>query len=164
MKLAIAQELDAYLQANIPLIAAMQIKVSYFDGKCLRLSAPLAVNINDKQTAFGGSIATLATITGWAMATLLAKQASGPNQVVIAESKLRYLKPITDDFFAECLRPVDSDLDSFCHDLNVKSTAKLVLPVQIKQGNKITADFTGTYVASVNAPPTSAACPMIFNE
>ena len=65
-----AQALLRKIRGEIPLTQAMQLEVSAWDGKTLVLSVPLAANINDKGTAFAGSITALGSITGWAALTL----------------------------------------------------------------------------------------------
>ena len=54
--------LDDFIAKYLPTAQHMQIRVENYDGSSLRLHAPLAPSINDKLTAFGGSI--YAWITG----------------------------------------------------------------------------------------------------
>ena len=58
-------EMKAFLYQHIPLAVAMQVNIDDYDGQHLVISAPLAVNNNDKGTAFAGSISSLATVSGW---------------------------------------------------------------------------------------------------
>ena len=58
-------EMKAFLYQHIPLAVAMQVNIDAYDGQHLVISAPLAVNNNDKGTAFAGSISSLATVSGW---------------------------------------------------------------------------------------------------
>ena len=57
-------DLDALgrLLAGMPPVAAMAIRVAGYEGTRLRLRAPLAANVNDKDCAFGGSLASLMTL------------------------------------------------------------------------------------------------------
>ena len=67
-----------WLKESIPLAAAMQIEALQFDGQQLEMRVPLAANVNDKGTGFGGSIAALATLAGWSLTTLyLRRQGAG---------------------------------------------------------------------------------------
>src|SRR6185437_9570573 len=52
-----SERLERYMHAHIPLVAQMQVKVASADAAGLRLTAPLAPNINHERTAFGGSLA-----------------------------------------------------------------------------------------------------------
>ena len=55
-----ARELEAYLHDRIPLSRAMAIAVVEAGPERVRLAAPLAPNINHRDTVFGGSAASLA--------------------------------------------------------------------------------------------------------
>src|SRR5690606_24608867 len=62
--------LDA-LQAQLlamPPARAMQLRITAGHADRLRLEAPLAANVNDKGTAFGGSLVSLMTLAAWGLA------------------------------------------------------------------------------------------------
>ena len=50
-----AARLQQTLHDDIPLTREMGLTVAAWDGRQLRLAAPLAPNLNHKCTAFGGS-------------------------------------------------------------------------------------------------------------
>ena len=54
------EALRVYTRELVPL-AAMQVRVGEYDGLRLHMDAPLAVNMNDKGSAFGGSMTSLLT-------------------------------------------------------------------------------------------------------
>ena len=58
------------MRASIPLAQAMDLRGASYDGLTLCLQLPLAPNINDKGCAFGGSMASAATLTGWGLVRL----------------------------------------------------------------------------------------------
>jgi thioesterase domain-containing protein len=49
----------------MPPVQALGLRVGHYDGIALQLQAPLAANINDKGSAFGGSLASLMTLAAW---------------------------------------------------------------------------------------------------
>ena len=57
-------QLRNVLHEEIPLTKAMGVEVNSYDGHCLVLSAPLDPNTNHKDTAFGGSLYSLAVLAG----------------------------------------------------------------------------------------------------
>src|SRR5690606_33240492 len=59
-------ETEAFLHAKIPLARAMGVRVERCDSEGLVLTAPLEPNHNHLGTAFGGSLAALATLAGYA--------------------------------------------------------------------------------------------------
>lgn len=85
----------------MPPVAAMGIRATAFDGDVLRLQAPLAANINDKGSAFGGSMAGMMTLAGWGLLTLKLESAGLVADVYVADSQIRYLRPLLSDLQAE---------------------------------------------------------------
>ena len=51
-------ELQNKLHSQIPMTKLMNLKIEDYNDKELITTAPLDININDKGTAFGGSLAT----------------------------------------------------------------------------------------------------------
>ena len=51
---------------GMPPVALMQLRIAGYDGRRLRLHAPLDVHVNDKGCAFGGSLASLMTLASCA--------------------------------------------------------------------------------------------------
>ena len=84
-----AARLERYMHRTIPLVEQMQVRVVAFDAAGLALTAPLAPNINHEQTAFGGSLASLATLACWGYLWLLLEDE--PNMhMVVNEAHIRY--------------------------------------------------------------------------
>lgn len=92
--------LNAHYRA-MPPVAAMQVSAIAFDGDMLRLHAPLSANVNDKDCAFGGSLAGIMTLAGWGLLTLRFQAAGLSAEVYVADSQVRYLKPLYTDLQAE---------------------------------------------------------------
>jgi thioesterase domain-containing protein len=55
-------EVERYLHAHIPLSRAMAVEVQAATPVCVRLCAPLAPNINHRETVFGGSASAVAIL------------------------------------------------------------------------------------------------------
>ena len=72
-----ASALDALAAhfAGMPPVAAMRPAIADWRDGHLRLSAPLAANVNDKGCAFGGSLVSLMTIAAWGLVSLELAQA-----------------------------------------------------------------------------------------
>src|SRR5690606_18466276 len=93
---------------TMPPVAAMGVTINGFDGEALRLGAPLARHVNDKGSAFGGSLASLMTRSGWGLVTMPLHAAATAADVYVADSQVRYLKPLLADLEAEA-RLADGD-------------------------------------------------------
>lgn len=140
-------ELTRFLHEHIPLSRAMQLQATAWDGERLELTAPLAPNINDKGTAFGGSLYTLAVLCGWSLLRLKLDEAGMPQKnIVIHEANTRYLLPVTGELRATCTLTSDA-LTEFMQPLQKKGRARITLTVAIHQQNQAAVEFTGQYVA-----------------
>lgn len=138
--------LEQTLHREIPLTLAMGITVVGFDEHGLTLAAPLASNLNDKRTAFGGSLAALATLAGWGLVHLVLRD-HGPATVVIRESNVSYLRPVTRDIVATCSPPTPTELEKFLRTFERRGMARIELDVTIKANGEDAVRYHGVYVA-----------------
>lgn len=141
-----ALALERRIMGQIPLLSAMKIQFERCNDERIIIRAPLSDNVNDKGTAFGGSIVTLATITGWCFTTLLADKI-GDNEVVIADSSTRYLLPIKGDFEAHCRLADESLIETFLAKLKERGRARLDLEVLVYHDGQLAATYQGSYVS-----------------
>ncbi|MFA5494299.1 MAG: YiiD C-terminal domain-containing protein [Porticoccaceae bacterium] len=137
--------------ARIPLLESMQVSFTRFTGCTLRVDMPLAPNINDKNTGFGGSIAALATTCGWAMVSLLLEDVGRQCQVVIVESRICYLAPVTGNCYAET-SVCEEDKYSFMERIARRGKSRIELSVAVMQDGVPAAEFTGSYFVKEAAP------------
>ncbi len=140
-----AAQLEHTLHHEIPISREMGITVTAYDGKQLRLAAPLAPNINHKCTAFGGSLYALAVLCGWGMVHLKLKEAGLHRHIVIQQADINYLLPVAHDMQAECTLD-DAALQRFMTILNKHGRARLSLDVVIKHNDLPAVKFSGRYV------------------
>ena len=138
-------DLELFLREKIPLTVAMDVRVLTCDDTVLALTAPLAPNRNHLQTAFGGSLHALATLSGYGLLWRLLDDPSA--HIVIRESHIRYDSPVTGDLCAVCYTPAAAELERFRRDFVRKSKARLELESTIESGGKIAVTFRGVFVA-----------------
>lgn len=87
---------EAECRTDIPLLDAMQLTFVDYGDLELTMEAPLAPNINNKGTAFGGSIASICLFGGWAVATLGFIDAGIRNtEIVVYTSTMTFERPAT---------------------------------------------------------------------
>ena len=156
-------DLERTLHTEIPLTRAMGVTVAQFDATGLTLRAPLEPNINHKSTAFGGSLAILATLAGWGLLQLLLRE-HPPVAVVIQESSVQHLRPVAEDMQAICSMPQTGELEKFLRMLTRKGMARIELEVLIPAGGETAVRFRGRFVAldmhrHVHAQPVHGATP-----
>lgn len=139
------QQLENLLHQEIPLTRALGIHAAAYDGHCLELTAPLAPNVNHKSTAFGGSLYSLAVTCGWGLVHLKLAEAGLHKHIVIQESSIRYLRPVTGDMRAVCCLE-DGVLDRFMRVLQKRGRARLQLDVTVSHDDQPAIEFSGKYV------------------
>jgi thioesterase domain-containing protein len=143
-----AAALEAYLHAQIPVSGAMGMRVTRADRTSVILCAPLAPNINHRQTFFGGSAASLATLAAWALAHERIREESGLDvHVVIQRSSLEYLEPAATEVHAECVAPSDKQWDRLLRSVRRWGKGRIRLTVRLRAEGAIVGSFEGEFVA-----------------
>ncbi len=132
----------------MPPARALQPVVAGYAGGRLRLTAPLSANVNDKGTAFGGSLASLMTLAAWGLTTLQVAQAGLEAEVYVADTQLRYLAPLRGDLVAEAWLDSDEGWDGFLATLRSRGRARTTLQAQVLlPDGAVAAQATSRYVA-----------------
>ncbi|MEM1043955.1 MAG: YiiD C-terminal domain-containing protein [Bacteroidota bacterium] len=114
---------------------------------CLVATAPLAVNANHQQTAFGGSLSMLATIAGWAMMQLVLRERGCEARVVIQKSRISYRAPVCSDLVLRCGWPSDEKRAGFFDALERWCRARLPLRCTMDVSGEQAFVFDASYVA-----------------
>jgi len=123
---AALQALQAKL-LTMPPVHALQVRIAGCEGGRLRLEAPLADNVNDKGTAFGGSLVSLMTLAAWGLATLRVEQAGLEADVYVADTEVRYLAPLRSDLHAEAWLAEGDAWETFLATLRERGRARATL-------------------------------------
>lgn len=138
--------LEEYIHKNIPLTQSIGITIEAASTQRVVLAAPFLPNINHKKTVFGGSLHALATMACWSLLHLNLNELA-PNEIVITQSNVAYLFPVTGDFKAECALPEDLVWKRFLAALQSKGKGRVELEAKIFQGDKLAVDYKGTFAA-----------------
>ena len=142
------QAFEAECRADIPLLNAMQLSFSSYENLSLWMEAPLAPNINNKGTAFGGSIASIGLFGGWAVATLGFINAGIHNtEIVVYTSEMRFERPARGLLRVRAfLRP--EDFEACLDRLRVGDSDRIRFDVQVEifHDEVRCATMTGVYV------------------
>lgn len=141
------QDFLKWLKTQIPLLEHLGIEQLGWDGQTLTVPTPLAPNVNDKGTGFGGSQAAIATVAGWCLTTLCLKERGLECDVVIADSHLQYLKPVTTDFETRVTLPDLSAADALAERVEERGKGKLGLVVEVLCQEQVCMRLEGVYVA-----------------
>lgn len=122
--------LDAHYQ-GMPPVRALGLSIAGFDGERLRLSAPLAANVNDKGCAFGGSLASLMTLACWGRVWLGLHAEGLDCDIYVADSRIRYLAPLYDDLHVDGGLAADASWPDFVATIRAKGRGRVDLASRI---------------------------------
>lgn len=138
---------ERYLHTHIPITRAMKVSVRDVGPGGIRLAAPLAPNINHRNTVFGGSLATVAILSGWTLIHTRLRQAGIESRIVIQRSSVEYLRPLHGDFEALCPPPDEERWRRFLAGLERRGRARIVLHAEVYGDGELAGTFEGAYVA-----------------
>ena len=134
---------------RMPPVVALGVQPLGYDGRTLRLGAPLLANVNDKGCAFGGSLSGLMTLGAWGWVMLNLQLAGHDSaEVYVADSQVRYLAPLYEDLVAEAAPVEGEQWIQFLRTFKQRGKARICMQarVPISTGGDATV-FSGRFVA-----------------
>jgi thioesterase domain-containing protein len=137
---------EEFFHQRIPLTRAMGLRVLPDAEHGFALDAPVALNSNHLQTAFGGSIAAVATLAGYGF-LWLALDGAAPVHVVVRESRIRYLRPVRQTIHAVCVAPAEGEMECLYEALQSTGKARIDLQVRVEEHGHLAAELDGNFVA-----------------
>jgi thioesterase domain-containing protein len=136
---------EEFFHEQIPITRAMGVRVAANDENGFTVEAPVALNSNHLRTAFGGSINAVATLAAYGLLWL---ELNDPTiHVVVAESSIRFLRPVHKMIRAVCQRPDPGEWKAFQRKFESAGKAGIKLRVDVIEGGQTVAAFEGTFVA-----------------
>ena len=136
---------EEFFHQQIPITRAMGLRVVRNDETGFTVEAPVALNSNHLRTAFGGSINAVATLAAYGFVWLELNEAAA--HVVVAESSIRFRRPVRETIRAACLSPGADELEAFRSEFGSKRKARITLHVNVTEAGEIAAEFEGRFVA-----------------
>jgi thioesterase domain-containing protein len=140
-------ELQDYLHEHIPLSKAMQVAVVRAEEECVVLSAPLAPNINHRETVFGGSASAVAILAAWSLLHTRLRSANLSRRLVIQRHTMNFELPIAGTFTARAFIAQPAAWPQFLRMLARKSRARITVSAVVEYGGKAVAHLEGAFVA-----------------
>ena len=141
--------LESILHHDIPLTRDMGLKVLDWQARKLRLSLPLAANVNHKSTMFGGSLYCGAVLGGWGWLHLaLREEGIEDGHIVIQEGQISYPLPVTRDATVVCEAPEEKVWKRFLATYRRYGRARLALQTRVMNtgSEEVAVQFEGQYV------------------
>jgi thioesterase domain-containing protein len=144
-----ADYLQQLIDREIMLAKPMGIIVESADETAVVLRAPLAPNANHKGTAFGGSLYSIAVLTGWAWITRFLATRKLDAEAVIQESSMRFLAPVHGEMRSSIEIPGEADIDKFQKMLLRAARGRIRLQVNVHAGATLATVFDGLFAAAM---------------
>lgn len=139
--------LQEYLHTHIPLSRAMGVEVEVASTERVRLTAPLAPNINHFGTVFGGSASAVAILSAWALLQLGLLAEGIQARLVIQRNSMSYDVPMPGDFSAEAEAPAPERWQRFLATLTKHQRARIEVRALVSCGGRPVGGLQGDFVA-----------------
>lgn len=147
-----AEALVQYLHGHIPLSRAMQVAVVECSPGRVVLGAPLAPNINHRDTAFGGSVSALAILSAWSLLHLRLVDAGLQARLVIQRNQMQYDTAIDGAFIATASAPEETAWQAFLRMFERKGLARIAVQSRVEHEGIVAGRFEGEFVAMRASP------------
>jgi thioesterase domain-containing protein len=140
-------ELEQYLHAHIPLSKAMAVSVVSVEQSTVVLRAPLAPNINHRETVFGGSASALAILAAWSLLHTRLHAEGIASRLVIQRNTMEYEQPIHGEFTAQSTLEQPASWQQFTRTLARKGKSRIAVVSVLRHDGQVVGRFTGEFVA-----------------
>ena len=149
-----SDQLQALLHEQIPISAAMGVRVLEAEPRRVIVTAPLAANHNPAGTMFAGSQHSLASLAGWSLLRNWCSMFSWSAELVLGKAEIRYMKPANDDMRAAA-ELTDDQLERLRIARDRSGRARLELGIDLETSLGVCARFQGHYMARTMDPPAA---------
>jgi len=140
-------KLQQYLHDHIPLSKAMQVSVVAVEDEKVVLSAPLAPNINHRDTIFGGSASAIAILAAWSLLHTRLQHAGISSRLVIQRNTMDYQHPILGEFTARAFIEQADAWPRFVSTLMRKGRARISVTSVLEHAGQVVGSLNGEFVA-----------------
>ncbi len=139
--------LQKYLHEHIPLSRAMGAEVVAATEESVKLFAPLAQNLNHRETVFGGSASALAILSAWTLINLKLENEGLKARIVIQRNSMKYERLILGGFTASSAVHDLAAWRRFTHTLKRKHRARINVSAELHCNEEKVGEFEGDFVA-----------------
>ncbi|MDN3525439.1 YiiD C-terminal domain-containing protein [Halomonas sabkhae] len=142
----------AWLHDAIPLAGQLGIRDMHRQGDSLTWQLALTPNLNDKGTGFGGSLTAQTTLLGWCWVTLWLRRQGIERDVVVAESRQRFLAPVTGDYRLTCTPEDEQGRATLAASLQKGGKGRIALVQQLWCGDTLCLEARDDYAVLPEKP------------
>ncbi|MGR9115130.1 MAG: YiiD C-terminal domain-containing protein [Gammaproteobacteria bacterium] len=140
-------ELEKYLHDHIPISKAMEVCVVQVQPEAVILSAPLAPNINHRDTVFGGSASAVAILAAWSLLHIRLSGEGIASRLVIQSNTMSYERPIDGTFTAEAAIENAEAWKQFLRMFRRRGKARIKVTSVLHFGGQVAGRLEGEFVA-----------------
>jgi thioesterase domain-containing protein len=138
-------DVEQYFHQQIPITRAMGVRAAAHNENEFIVEASVALNSNHLRTGFGGSINAVATLAAYGLVWVALNDPAA--HVVVAESSIRFLRPVRETIRAICPRPDPEEWAAFQTRFADTGKARITLRVKVVEAGQTAAEFEGIFVA-----------------
>jgi thioesterase domain-containing protein len=139
----VLEGLRAYLTARISPARALNLSLEAIDP--VIVAAPLEPSLNDKGTAFAGSLFSAAALAGWALLTRWCTARSLDAEVALQSSNARFLAPARADFRAIAREPPAAQWEKLGRMLARSGRGRAAVCVDVRCHEAVVMTLDGVY-------------------
>ena len=140
-------EFQIFLNNSIPLTKQMGLKLKTFNQDELTLTSPLAPNINDKGSVFGGSSSALQIIGAWSLIKLNCLKNEILADIVIYKNETVWNKALYEKIKIVSKFQNNLDFEKIKNELTKKNNVKInTISTLFDTTNNICSTMKATYV------------------
>ena len=125
----------------------MEVEVVEATDNGVTLAAPLAPNINHRETVFGGSASAVAILSAWTLMYLRLKSEQLNVRIVIQKNTMTYERPITGTFIASAAIADPMAWRRFADTLRRKGRGRFTVRSVLHRDAEKVGEFEGDFVA-----------------
>jgi thioesterase domain-containing protein len=126
---------------------AMGVEINTSDNISTSIMAPLSLNRNHLETAFGGSLSSLLILSCYAWLFHRMSEEGHVCHVLIQEAHTDYLLPVKEDLIAVCKSPDEKEFGRFLESFRRKNVGRITLHASITTSEGKCCEFRGVFVA-----------------
>lgn len=140
-------DINEYISQHLPGIDACKIKVQKKCSNTLVVSAPLNLNHNDKNIAFGGNLYNIALMACWSTMFIECKKKIKKPNILTRDGQIRYRHQCNQEIIqAICKIPNERQWEGFFAHYEKTGKTSLSLSSKIISNNEIAVFFDGVFV------------------
>ncbi len=139
--------IQSYLHQHIPLSRAMEVSVVEANPDGVVLHAPLAPNINHRESVFGGSASSVAILAAWTLVHFRLQSEGFNCRVLMQRNAMEYDEPILADFDAHCSLEKPQTWQRFIKVLKRKGRSRIIVQASLDCAGVRVGMLEGAFVA-----------------